>query len=225
MNKREEYQALVSARKACHVCQRLTNPSQYSNDYDSLHVGPWSRWQGNLDARLMIVGQDWGSTAYFEETCGKDTDDNRTNKTLMALLASVGAPGDPPSTEVKVHREVFLTNAILCLKDGTMGAQVRRAWFDQCGCRFLKPTIEVVHPRIVVSLGNYALESMQRLFELPTMPIKEAVGQPEGWPLPNGSLFFAMYHCSPRVLYWHRKCEQQKADWQRVKRVLQSAQD
>jgi DNA polymerase len=28
------------------------------------HIGPWTQWQGNLNAELMIVGQDWGGTEY-----------------------------------------------------------------------------------------------------------------------------------------------------------------
>jgi hypothetical protein len=52
---------LVNERKECHACSGLTNPEACGNSsFDSDHVGPMSLWQGNLDADLMIVGQDWG---------------------------------------------------------------------------------------------------------------------------------------------------------------------
>jgi len=55
------YRVLVEERKTCRVCEGLINPSDCAGGvYDSEHIGPWSRWQGNLDSELMVVGQDWG---------------------------------------------------------------------------------------------------------------------------------------------------------------------
>jgi hypothetical protein len=34
---------------------------------------------------------------------------------------------------------VFMTNAVLCLKDGGMQAKVRPEWFPNWGSRFLRP--------------------------------------------------------------------------------------
>lgn len=67
MTKREKYQLLVKKRKGCHLCNSITNPAKVENGtYDSDEIGAWSLWQGNLDAELLIVGQDWGDTSYLK---------------------------------------------------------------------------------------------------------------------------------------------------------------
>ena len=68
MTKEEQYNALVEKRKACKKCSNcgLINPSQIeSGKFDSDEIGPWTRWHGNLNADVMIIGQDWGREAEF----------------------------------------------------------------------------------------------------------------------------------------------------------------
>ena len=81
--KQAKYQRLVQLRKQCRDCPDLVNPSRY----DSTQIGPWSRWQGNLETELMIVGQDWGTTTYFLKWEGIDQPKgNPTNDNLRLLL-------------------------------------------------------------------------------------------------------------------------------------------
>src|SRR5713101_1760328 len=97
--KAERYAALVRDRKACRLCSpQLTNPSAFEEGrYDSGHIGPWSRWQGNLNAPLLVVGQDWGDTRYFKRVRGWEKPGNPTNVTLVKLLASIGISVPPPA--------------------------------------------------------------------------------------------------------------------------------
>jgi hypothetical protein len=44
---------------------------------------------------------------------------------------------------------VFLTNAVLCLKDGGMQTKVMPECFTNCGVRFLRPTIDLIMPKAV----------------------------------------------------------------------------
>ncbi|MEO8593833.1 MAG: hypothetical protein ABI759_10975 [Candidatus Solibacter sp.] len=65
------YAALVAARRSCRACAGLINPAACDGgNHDSEAIGPWSLWQGNLNARLVIVGQDWGDTGYFTANKG-----------------------------------------------------------------------------------------------------------------------------------------------------------
>ncbi len=78
----QAYNKLVLERKACRACEGLVNPADYT--YDSDQIGPWSLWQGNLDSDLIIVGQDWGDTRYFEKWEGRDQQTgNPTNCTKI----------------------------------------------------------------------------------------------------------------------------------------------
>ena len=220
-NKDIAYRILVQSRKICHLCKGLTNPADYDNGiFDSDQIGPWSRWQGTLNTQLMIIGQDWGDTGYFQRYGGHDRDNNPSNKTIRELLASIEIPIPPPSANEVSLSSIFLTNAILCLKEGGLGGKVKQEWFNNCGRHYLKPQIEIISPKVVVSLGKYAYEIICQLYNLPKTSFRDAVDRKEGIPLSNGVVFLPVYHCSPRVLHTHRGLAEQKSDWKRIKWVL-----
>src|SRR5262245_15869032 len=215
-NKRTIYASLVSARKQCGLCEGLVNPSKCAGGvYDSEEIGPWTRWQGALNAELMVVGQDWGDIAYFESHQGLDEARNPTNRRLRELLAQAGfvvpEVGAGPGRGI-----VFLTNAILCLKSGGLGAPVRSAWFAECGTRFLRPQIELVRPRAVVALGERAYRAICRAFGIRPVPFRTAVESGGDAEVLPGVQLFPVYHCSPRVLAATRTWEKQEADWRRI---------
>ena len=218
--KPEQYAALVTARKSCRLCVGLTNPADFEHGrYDSDEVGPWTFWQGNLDAKLMVVGQDWGDTQYFSRHAGREGPRNPTNVTLVKLLEGIGvsvcAPGSSANTKV-----AFFTNAVLCLKEGGLQAKVQGAWFQNCAMH-LRRQVEIVQPRVVVGLGARAFSSIILFaFSLPPRIFKNAVTDVEGTMLSNGSRAFAVYHCGARILNTHRRLDAQRADWARIGRFL-----
>lgn len=64
LTKQERYDRLVSERKQCRCqeCRPLCNQSQICGGaYDYNQIGSWSLWHGNLDAKIVVVGRDWGS--------------------------------------------------------------------------------------------------------------------------------------------------------------------
>lgn len=216
-----DYSQLVRARKACRDCHALVNPSVCEGGPDSDQIGPWSLWQGNLNAHLLVVGQDWGDTAYFSQHEGRDeAEKSRTNKTLIELLKHIGISIPQPSPEDSGQGTLFFTNAVLCLKCGGMQARVQREWFENCGPKFLKPTIDLVRPRVVLSLGARAYSSLVKLYGLQRVRFRGAVETEEGFRLQGGMRLFPMYHCGARVLTTHRRYEQQMRDWEKVRAFL-----
>jgi uracil-DNA glycosylase family 4 len=213
MSMSDTYLSLVRTRKECRLCEPLglTNPALCADGrYDSDHIGPWSKWHGNLNAELMVVGQDWGDTAAYIGHRGIEDPQNATNKVLVDLVRSVGLD----------MNAVFLTNAVLCLEEGGCQARVNKEWFRNCGERFLKPTIEIVKPGVLVTLGEHAYRSVAAIFGLLPVAFSQAVNQSERFMLPQGTAFFPMYHCGARILNTHRNLDKQKEDWLRVKRAL-----
>lgn len=199
----------------------VRNPSSPSlRKWDSHHIGPWTRWLGDLNARVMVVGQDWGSRSLFEKQGGLDLPSNATNRRLRELLALVGVEvpdvaDEPPSTGV------FLTNAVLCLKGGGSQSVVAAEWFTNCGTSFLRPQIELVRPRVVVTLGERAYEALMNAFGLQRRKFREAVESP-GIALATGTTAVAVYHCGRRVRNKDRRDPEQEHDWVRVRRALDS---
>lgn len=215
------YAALVHARKSCCACSGLLNPAACDGGtYDSDHIGPWSLWQGNINADLAIVGQDWGDTRYFIANKGHDEPSNRTSETLRQLLATIGIAIAPPTVSDSGCGTVFMTNAILCLKEGGMQAKVRPEWFANCGARFLRPTIDLIAPKVVVTLGEQAYKGVAAVYALPRTAFKVAVERREGLKLTATTTWLPMYHCGARILNTHRPYEMQVSDWARVRLLL-----
>ncbi len=214
-----QYSQLVKARKGCGLCRGLENPACVSSSiFDSDQIGPWTLWQGNLDAEIMIVGQDWGDVRYFIGNAGHEAARNPTNEMLVKLLASIGVKIDPPSPQDTGGGIVFLTNAILCLKQNGLQGAVQPEWFQNCGEHFLKPTINLVRPKILITLGESAYRAMRDLYGLPKMKFKNAVAKK--FHLSEATEYFPMYHCGRRILNTHRPPEQQFKDWARIKHAL-----
>jgi uracil-DNA glycosylase family 4 len=213
------YLKLVQKRRACRLCPDLANPATVDGGrFDTTeHIGPWSRWQGNLSPKLLVVGQEWADQKTFRRCQGRDDAHNRTNATLLTLIRSIGVAIDPDHDGGQAP--VFLTNAVLCLKDGTMQAPVKERWFVNCS-PFLKATIDLLKPRVVVSLGWYAYESIRRLYSLEPRPLREAVDEQRPYRLADGVDYFAMYHCGAWVLNRTRPLTAQIRDWERIRRSL-----
>lgn len=221
MFKVKTYQALVKSRKFCHTCSGLTNPIDCANGaFDSDHLSPWTKWQGNLNAELMIVGQDWGDLAYFLNNAGNESPKNPTNSNLVKLAASIDVTIEPLPKFSEFEGQVFLTNAILCLKEGGLQGAVKQEWFNNCGTKHLKPTIELVQPKVLVSLGAKVYETIQKLYGLPRVRFRDVVDRETGIVLANDMHYFPMYHCGSRIINTHRNFEQQLTDWARIKPVL-----
>jgi DNA polymerase len=213
------YDALVAARKACRACGAdLRNPSECDGGtWDADHIGPWSRWQGNLNATVMVVGQDWGSEGYFTKKRGCDEANNPTSTFLTELLASIGIKVSEPTELDGFSGAAFFTNAILCLKAGErMSDPVKARWLSNCGTRFLKPTIELVSPRVLISLGAGAYRAIARLYGLAKTSFPDAVDRPDGWILSPATRYFPMFHCGPLGLV-NRRRNVQLGDWVKVR--------
>lgn len=222
MDKISEYKKLVEVRKKCRRCESsgLLNPSEIKGGcYDSGQIGPWSRWQGNLNAPLMVVGQDWGGTDYFLKNKGHDKPGNPTDLNLINLINIAGFTIKdvylPEGQNI-----LFFTNAILCLKGGNLQSDVQKEWFHNCAF-FLRKQIEIVNPSIIVGLGKHAYEAVLSCYRLKAGSFKAEVEAEKGRELPNGITVFAVYHCGIKSINMNRPMEAQKHDWLRVRRFLE----
>lgn len=117
----------------------------------------------------------------------------------------------------------FFTNAVLCMKSGSMSTPVPARYYRTCGCQFLKPTIELIRPRAVVALGAGALLAVRAAYGIPEGPLEILVRQcPAGY-LSSETALFVMYHPSPTVMNIKRSLDEQRADWRRLGEWLRAA--
>src|ERR1700761_725133 len=117
-----DYDTLVAARKACRICVER-NPGSIRScaefEYDPAVISHWELWLGHKHPKLLVVGQDFGNVDYFVRNRGRDEPDNKTNDNLWRLLAAAGIRATHPR-QPDADTPVFLTNSILCLKEGMM---------------------------------------------------------------------------------------------------------
>jgi uracil-DNA glycosylase family 4 len=221
--KDRQYMVLVQKRKVCHICKGLTNPGDFKRgNFDSDQIGPWSLWQHDLNADLMIVGQDWGDTKYFEKWGGRDQNDgNPTNKNLQELLKSIGIIIGKPRDEQKHH--IFMTNLILCLKEGGLQAPVSDEWFSLCTKQFFKPLVEIIRPMAILALGERTSKFILNAYEVNyrrNASLKTMIIEHSPFKLTSQILLFPLYHCGAMGINRNRTLKEQLNDWQNIKRFL-----
>jgi DNA polymerase len=239
-----QYSALVEKRRTCNACKGL-NVVHLSDclidEFGSKDIGPWTEWQGNLDAELMIVGQEWGGTDNYIDQEGRDEDRDAANANLVDLLDSIGRriefPSEYQKKVKKPEQPHFFTNAVLCLRRGKAttsengnidksGKEPVKQCFRNCAFKFLKPQIDLVNPKVIVTLGYQAYRSVIISCGNPGMKPEKSMKAALGQGMVNlGSVqLFPRYHCgakstNPNMKY-SRTMELQKKDWQSVSEAL-----
>jgi len=202
------------------LCERLSNPSKYP-DYDSNEIGPWSLWQGSLNADILLVGQDWGSVGYFLKHKGTDENKNPTNKNLVILFNSIGISINGPENKESCNL-VYFTNVILCLKAGGLSSPIEQKYASICCDRFLKFLIPIIRPKIVIALGKFAFESIATSYGTKFMPFCQAVDVETGFVIDDDIRLFPVYHCGFWGVQKNRKFDLQIKDWQKIQKYLAS---
>ena len=222
--KNREYRSLVEDRKACKLCaSQLANPYRIDGGaLDSERIGPYSQWQGNLAAPLLVVGQDFSDMKGFRQ-CRGWASDISTNRTLRDLVACAGLEISMPEYGAPEDR-AFFTNAVLCIKTGNQKGRRQNVpmWcFHNCSS-FLRRTIEVVNPTVVVTLGVKALKTVRAAFPGgDRRPLREIVGN--CIPLIPGVMLAPMYHPSPQVVNRYRSFAEMCEDWEGLRPLLPPA--
>ena len=219
-NKKEMYLRLTEERKEHQFPEGLTNPSEIENGiFDkSSHIGPWSNWQGNLNTKIILIGQDWGDIKYYKMNKGIDKFID-TNKRIWQLFQEIdidiGTPEDPRDAEV------FFTNAVLGIKTKSMDEAIKNIWINN-GKDFLERTIKIIKPQIIITMGKVAYTALTKVFpSLKKNTSLKTLIETNPIPLPNNIKLFVMYHCSPSGdRYKNRSFEQQKLDWKRIREHL-----
>jgi uracil-DNA glycosylase len=206
------YLELVNQRKSFRFNDKeIFNPSEIENGiFDYNHLNPWAEWHGDLNAEILLIGQDFGDKEYFIKNKGRDDINNKTNKRLIELFSEAGiniGTIEKPNKNVKL----YFTNAVLGMKLGGMAAKIKKAWYRETAELFIKPLINIIQPKIIISMGSAAYETLAKIYNLPKNPLKETIKE-NPYRLPNDILLFAFYHCSDLGIA-NKKIELQKEDW------------
>jgi uracil-DNA glycosylase family 4 len=190
----DSFQALVKDAASCTLCPAMCGRSAVL-----------SARNGSPEARVMFIGEAPGRK-------GAD----RTRVPFSGDQS--GANFDRYLDSIKLTREeIFITSAALCNPRSESGANRRPTQKEIKNCSsFLRRTIEVVNPRVIVTLGSVALEALKRI-QYHELNLKESAAQIQSW---NDRVLVPIYHPSPQVLASHRREAEQLQDYQVVAKAI-----
>lgn len=169
-----------------------------------------SELNGSPDARVMFIGEAPGRKGADRTRIPFSGDQSGVN--FDRYLNSIGLR----------REQIFITSAALCNPRAESGANRRPKQKELANCStFLRRTIELINPRVIVTLGSVALEALKRI-QYHELNLKESASKIQSW---NGRVLVPIYHPSPQVLASHRREAEQLKDYQFVAEAVRSLQE
>lgn len=185
--------ALKQIKTACFSCTKC--PLHKGDDkVDSPHVFG----RGNVNAQMMVVGQNPG----YNETVKK-----------KPFIGAAGKRFDKFLQEIELtRRDIYISNTVKCYTPNNRGPTSEEVG----ACKdFLKQELETVQPKIVVALGNYALQ-----YFTGHTGMSRCHGQIE-YSEEFSVDVFPLYHPSPLNMNKPEIVELTRKDFQKLKKYLE----
>ena len=166
-----------------------------------------SELNGSTSARVMFIGEAPGRKGADRTRVPFSGDQSGAN--LDRFLGSIGLS----------REQIFITSAALCNPRSESGANRKPSQKELANCSgFLRRTIELINPRVIVTLGSVALEALKRI-QYHELSLKESAAEIHSW---QDRVLVPIYHPSPQVLASHRREAEQLRDYQVVAEAVRS---
>jgi uracil-DNA glycosylase family 4 len=164
-----------------------------------------SELNGPVDARIMFIGEAPGRKGADQTRVPFAGD--QSGKNFDRFLASISLS----------REQIFITSAALCNPRTESGANRKPSRSELTNCsEFLRRTMEIVDPALVVTLGSVALEALKAIAPH-DLTLRDSAGKIQCW---YERMLVPIYHPSPQVLASHRREAQQLADYRVVARAI-----
>ena len=188
--KQMQFQRLVDEAASCTRCPAMCGRSAVLSNLN-----------GSSEARIMFIGEAPGRKGADRTRVPFSGDQSGAN--LDRFLRSIGL----------AREQIFITSAALCNPRTDSGANRKPTQKELANCSgFLRRTIELIDPRVIVTLGSVALEALKRI-QCHELNLKESAAQIHAW---QDRVLVPIYHPSPQVLASHRREAEQLRDYQVV---------
>ena len=175
MNKGKRYQQLITDVREEY---QHRDPVR-GNGIPALHwcieceqINLWTYWQGSLDAKIMLVGQDWGSPWDDVSTATMErislVNDGDIEQFFPILTGKNVNPTDGNLTKLfrvlgydlkKKEPDLFFTNFILGYRDHGTSGGFRQQWVRD-DAPYFKRLAEIVEPETIICLGKNTFEGV-----------------------------------------------------------------
>ncbi|MET4290103.1 uracil-DNA glycosylase [Bradyrhizobium sp. LB8.2] len=173
---REAAMAALVAKRRAEIGGRYHHLHLYDGgSWDFDFVVPWTKSACNLDADLMIIGQDWASQGYLRRNDGAKKRADRamtgqdahlaTNQNLKRLLASHFG---------LCFSQTYATNVLVFIKPGGRSSKVPMKDLYRCAVTYTLPQLDTVKPRMALCLGAMTFDSVRSALGLGRLGWREA---------------------------------------------------
>lgn len=234
-NKKEKLDLLFREMSNCNRCCNLVKrngkdcsliPIYQELDFYKNIPSIWTDWYQRVDSDMMIIGQDWGPyeemkklhDAYLVERTPENWDrliekeKSLTKKMLTKYLVESSKNTQYEMTESDM-KHIYITNAIMCARSGNhyRGDNIMLKESTIRCAPFLKRQIEIVKPKVILTLGYYPLLALSYIFgfEIESNLTKTIEKNPE-IKLKNYRII-PLYHPTAQI-----KKEQQLSQYRRI---------
>ncbi len=194
MSQNEEFQALMAEAASCIRCPEMCD-----------RAAVLSELNGSTDARVLFIGEAPGRKGADRTRVPFSGD--QSGKNFDRFLSSINLE----------RSDIFVTSAALCNPRAASGANRRPTTQELRNCsEFLRRTIELVNPSVIVTLGGVALEAL-KLLHYHEFTLRDDAAKVRQW---NGRKLIPLYHPSPQVLITSRDEKMQLRDYKVVARAI-----
>jgi uracil-DNA glycosylase family 4 len=195
VSKSEQFAALISDAATCVRCPAMCGRRAVLSELN-----------GNVDARVLFIGEAPGRKGADRTRVPFSGD--QSGKNFDRFVDSAGLK----------RSQIFITSAALCNPRSSTGANRRPTASELRNCGdFLRRTIELIDPSIIVTLGGVALEALKSI-ESHQLTLRHDAAKLRRW---NGRTLVPLYHPSPQVLITSRDERAQLRDYKVVARAVQ----
>lgn len=182
--KTELFDELINDMSRCEKCKFMNSKNNVDcsliniyGDADFAKKIPsiWTDWYNRLEADIMIIGQDWGPYSdmvklnyEYLKNPTRDTwtelieeEKSLTKKQLEKYLL------ESSNGKIEPIDNIFITNAIMCGRKGSVyrGNDINLKC-STLNCKdFLFRQIEIVSPKVILTLGYYPLLALSRIYD------------------------------------------------------------
>ena len=192
--RRKQFARLSAEAAVCVRCEEMCERRAVFSDLN-----------GKVTARLMFIGEAPGRKGADRTRIPFSGDQSGRN--FDRFLAAAGLN----------REEIFITSAALCNPRSASGANRRPSAAEIRNCsEFLRRTIELIQPAIIVTLGTVALEAL-KLIHYHEFTLRSDAARVRHW---NDRLLIPLYHPSPQVLITSRKEPAQILDYRVVAQAV-----
>lgn len=182
--KEELFDELINDMSRCEKCKSIHSKNNIDCSLVNIYKNPkfakeipsiWTDWYNRLDSKIMVIGQDWGpfedmrrlNEKYLErptkENWIKLIEDEKslTKKQLTKYLL------ESSNGKISSINNIYITNAIMCGRKGSnyRGNNINLKCSTLNCKEFLLRQIEIVRPKVILTLGYYPLYSLSNIYD------------------------------------------------------------